>query len=73
MVLKTEGESCTVLQLSSLKHLSSHAALELVTPPFILGGWDMQCRGPMWVAEDALQGHEIRALSHSRFLVLCTC
>lgn len=42
------------------------------SPPFILGVWDMQCRGPMWVAEGSPQGHEIRALPHSRFTVLCT-
>lgn len=31
MVLKREGESCTVLQLSPLEHLSSYSTLELVT------------------------------------------
>lgn len=41
--------------------------------PFILGAWNMQCRGPMQVAEGAQQGHETRALTHNRFLLLCTC
>lgn len=75
MVVKTEGESCTVLELSSLEHLPSRATLELVTlsQPFVLQAWDMQCRGPVWVAEDALQGHRIRALTRSGFIVLHKC
>lgn len=75
MVVKTEGESCTVLELSSLEHLPSRATLELVTlsQPFVLQAWDMQCRGPVRVAEDALQGHRIRALTRSGFIVLYKC
>lgn len=43
------------------------------SPPLILGAWDMQCRGPKWVAEGALQGREIRALTHGRLMVLWAC
>lgn len=73
MVVKTEGESCTLLELSSLEHLPSHATLEMVTlsPPFILRAWDVQCRGPAWVAEGALQGHEIRALTQQFHGIKC--
>lgn len=72
MVVKMEGESCTVLELSSLEHLPGRATLELVTlpPPSLLRAWDVQHRGPVWAAEGALQGHEIRALTRSSFMVL---
>lgn len=80
MVVKMEGESCTVLELSSLEHLPvpGRTTLEMVTlsPPlvfgwfFVLRGWGVQCRGPAGAAEGVLQGHEMGALADGHFMVL---